>query len=202
MRFSEKPFVFTGTHWKGEKTKFFDGRVLTTVQAKSKPCDWSKDYAMGLITLLRIHPDMQSNPVKTGVIPFQNGILDVTTGEFSDITSDNATTWCSPLSYDTTAKCPKFIAWLNWALEEDEISIKLVQAFIYLTLIGKTVSNLRNQKYLELIGQGGTGKSTFMRILTSLIGNESIGNTTFEAIQKDKFAVASLVGKSLILFSE
>jgi len=196
-------FKFESTHW--EKVKGEDPisqAVIEIADREAGVTGYSASYLSGLVSLTVKSGKLKGTPVKEGVIPFQNGMLDVRTLELSPTTKDNATSYCTPHLYDPDALCEKWLKWLSWALEEDPISIHLVQAFICLTLIGKTVSKLRSQKYLELVGRGGTGKSTFVRILMSLMGPDSVGSTTFDAIQKNTHETASLVGKSLILFSE
>ena len=42
------------------------------------------------------------------------------------------------------------------------------------------------QKYLELVGAGGTGKSTFTRLATALVGSENVHTTTFKKLEKSK----------------
>jgi putative DNA primase/helicase len=58
------------------------------------------------------------------------------------------------------------------------------------------------QKFLELIGPGGTGKSTFTRLATALVGTENVHTTTLHKLEKSKFECASIAGKRLVLIND
>lgn len=58
------------------------------------------------------------------------------------------------------------------------------------------------QKYLELIGAGGTGKSTFTRLAGALVGIENVHTTTLHKLEKSKFEPASIAGKRLVLIND
>src|SRR5690348_14443984 len=51
------------------------------------------------------------------------------------------------------------------------------------------------QKSLLLIGEGGTGKSTFLKALMTFLGYEHVSSATLQKLETDRFAVGRLVGK-------
>ena len=64
-------------------------------------------------------------------------------------------------------------------------------------LLGVVTGRTDWQKYLELVGARGTGKSTFTRLATALVGSENVHTTTLNKLEKFKFETASIAGKRL-----
>ena len=58
------------------------------------------------------------------------------------------------------------------------------------------------QKFLHLKGGGGTGKGTFMRLLTALIGEINTANTSLDQLEKNRFETATLYNKRLAVISD
>lgn len=57
------------------------------------------------------------------------------------------------------------------------------------------------QKFLHLIGGGGSGKSTFTTLLTALIGEENTVNLNLSDLE-DKHEIARIFGKRLLLLPD
>jgi len=58
------------------------------------------------------------------------------------------------------------------------------------------------QKFLELIGPGGTGKSTLIRLLVAFIGEKNHTATDLKNLETNNFEAAALYGKRLVLISD
>jgi putative DNA primase/helicase len=69
-------------------------------------------------------------------------------------------------------------------------------------LLGILTGRTDWQKFIELIGPGGTGKSTFTRLATALVGTENVHTTTLHKLEKSKFECASIAGKRLVLIND
>jgi putative DNA primase/helicase len=69
-------------------------------------------------------------------------------------------------------------------------------------LLGILTGRTDWQKFIELIGPGGTGKSTFTRLATALVGTENVHTTTLHKLEKSKFESASIAGKRLVLIND
>jgi putative DNA primase/helicase len=80
----------------------------------------------------------------------------------------------------------------------DRALIELMRAYLLGIVTGRTDW----QKYLELIGPGGTGKSTLTRLATALVGTENVHTTTLHKLEKSKFEAASIAGKRLVLIND
>ena len=65
--------------------------------------------------------------------------------------------------------------------------VQLMRAYLLGIVTGRTDW----QKYLvELVGPGGTGKSTFTRLATALVGMDNVHTTTLNKLEKSKFETA------------
>jgi hypothetical protein len=58
------------------------------------------------------------------------------------------------------------------------------------------------QRYLELIGGGGTGKSTVMALARALAGNENTASSQLAHLESNQFETAKFYGKSLAIFPD
>ncbi len=70
----------------------------------------------------------------------------------------------------------------------------------YLAAIVRGKSDLH--RFIELIGPGGTGKSTFTNLAIALVGANNTHSTTLKKIEDSRFEVANLMGKRLGVFNE
>ncbi|MFS8120358.1 MAG: DUF5906 domain-containing protein, partial [Microcoleus sp.] len=58
------------------------------------------------------------------------------------------------------------------------------------------------QRYLELIGGGGTGKSTYMALAKALIGGDNAVSSQLKLLESNQFETARFYQKKLILFPD
>lgn len=132
------------------------------------------------------------------IISFQNGLLDLETGQFHPHNPCFFNTEVRLFSYDPTATCPKYLEFLDAAVGTEKGSIELIRAFNKATL--KRMSYL--QVYLEIVGQTRTGKSVQSAILKAIVGRENVKNTTLAKLENDRFMMVNMLNKPLIVISE
>jgi putative DNA primase/helicase len=53
-----------------------------------------------------------------------------------------------------------------------------------------------------LVGQGGSGKGTFVRVIAALFGKNNTAHSKLDVFEKNEFEKAKFAGKSLIIFNE
>jgi putative DNA primase/helicase len=85
---------------------------------------------------------------------------------------------------------------LEWAVGVDKVVI--IQAFCRAVLTGYTTG----EKFLHLIGAGGSGKSTLQQILIALAGFTGTHTSDLETIETNRFEAHSLIGKRLLLLTD
>lgn len=132
------------------------------------------------------------------LIPFKNGVLDLTKNELLPLNAEYYFTHSLNINYDPLAKLSlEMIKFLTSISNNQLINLKVLRSFI------KCVLLLDNQYQvaLYLYGPGGTGKSTFEKLLISLVGNNN--STTLDLNDLNKqFSISKVVDKSLVLFSD
>lgn len=132
-----------------------------------------------------------------GKIPFRNGVLDAETLEFEPGNHKDLYFQTKLLfDYDSSASCPKFLNWLEWAVGKDKTII--IRAFCRAVLTGYTTG----ERFLHLIGPGGSGKSTMQQILIALAGYTGTHTSDLETIETNRFECHSLIGKRLLLLTD
>lgn len=162
------------------------------------PGGYSYRFLTDTISLLKSELMIEEWDTDKSVIPLQNGVLDKQTKKLSPHAPNYRLTYCLPFEYDITATCDPVINWLQETVAGD---VDLVQFLLaYLNAVVNRRADL--QRYLELIGPGGTGKSTYMKLATALVGGKNTHTTKHQLLEESRFETANLYGKSLALVTE
>ena len=94
-----------------------DGQAEELISGYFDREDWpvgtSDSCFRGSVSRLQKANYLKIPPAIHGVVPFQNGLFDLTTKNITPITHDNAQRWCLPYDYSATSGCPTFLAWLK-----------------------------------------------------------------------------------------
>ena len=137
------------------------------------------------------------NQVK-GYIPLQNGVLNKKTKKLSPHSPVHRLTHCLPFAYDPEATCQPIVDWLKETVGHKDDLVQFLLA--YLNAVVNQRADL--QRYLELIGPGGTGKSTYMKLASALVGERNVHTTKHQILEESRFETANLAGKLLVLITE
>lgn len=115
--------------------------------------------------MLRARPeDFDRDPNALNVA---NGTLDLRTGMLYPHRRADLHTKVSPISYDPSARCPRWDAFVRWAACEDEELIVYLQKYAGYVLSG----DVSEQVFQVWHGGGANGKGTFVRVLFALLGD-------------------------------
>ncbi len=132
----------------------------------------------------------------------RNGTIDLRTGELRTSQREDLITRQSPVAYDAAAQCPTWELFLEQVLGNDADLIEYVQRAIGYCLTG----DIREQCFFFLFGKGNNGKSTFLTVLRSLLGDYAhrMRAETILAKRTDEHpeAIASLRGARFVTASE
>lgn len=131
------------------------------------------------------------------LIPFKNGVLNFKTHKFIEHCPGNRLTWSLPYDYNLMNNCQPIQDWMLEMFGNFEM-VKFIRA--YLNCIVTSRTDL--QSYLELIGPGGTGKSTLIRLAQALVGVQNCHTTSLVKLENDKFETANIYNKKLIIISD
>ncbi|MDF5718315.1 MAG: DUF3854 domain-containing protein [Rhizonema sp. NSF051] len=135
---------------------------------------------------------------RKGILPFEDGIVDIETGKFEPHSPENRLTWCLPRKYNTPliSDWGTIRLWLTeaWSDEQDRETLLCFAAAVIR-------QRYDLQKFLYLVGTGGSGKGTYSRLLQAVIGDQNVWSGKIENLS-DKNDCAYLVGKPLAIFAD
>lgn len=155
-------------------------------------------YVSGVTKLLAYEATTEIEPAH-GKIPFQNGVLDLKTRELLPHSPDFGFTAAMPYPWDPHAPVPQVVIdWLMETVGGHADQVQLLRAFLHAVVVGRPDL----QRYLELIGPGGGGKGSFMRLAAALVGICSVHSTQLSQLENNRFETAALFGKRLVLVTD
>ncbi len=131
------------------------------------------------------------------LIPFKNGVYDVNKKSLLPHNPDYCLTWQIPHDYVSGADCPRFKAFLAESVTHDDV-VQVLRAYANAVIFGRSYL----QRYLQIIGAGGSGKSTFCEVVIELVGWENHKSTSLQSFEEDKFEVAKVASKRLVYFPD
>jgi len=126
----------------------------------------------------------------------KNGMVEVGTGKLLKHDPKYRATIQLPIEFDPQAKSPELDKFIADVIPSD--SVNLVDEFVGYMMIPSTSF----AKCFVAVGEGGNGKSTFLKLVTHLIGTDNISNLSLHSITEDKFTAAGLFGKLANLYDE
>lgn len=138
--------------------------------------------------------DLNQHPL--GYLPVANGVLDVETGDLHSHRPQYKTTVQCPHEYIPEAQCPNWKNWLAERQPDEATQMQVQEMFGYCLFL-----DINYHSFFFLYGDGGTGKSTCVKVLEHLVGERNIKSMELEDLD-NPFTRNGLVGKSLYLCKE
>ncbi|ELQ9285105.1 DNA primase [Salmonella enterica] len=174
------------------------GREMVAIYNERKT-NFSKRGVSNVIdTLKLITPVMRKAP--DNVIPFINGVFNMSTGEFSEHDPDNWITNHNGIEYSEALPgenlrdhAPNFHKWLIHAADNDALKMQRIAAALFMILANRHDWQL----FLEITGEGGSGKSVFTHIATLLAGQHNTASGNMAALDSAR-GRAQFVNKRMI----
>ncbi len=133
-------------------------------------------------------PSLWDRP-PTDIVNVQNGLLEVRTGKLWPHSPDHLSPIQLPVRFDRNAKCP---AWRRFV---PEVFPRDARPLAWEILGDLIVPDRSRQKARLLIGEGGTGKSTFLTAAIAFLGKDNVSTVDLHKLEGNRFATAQLVGK-------
>lgn len=161
--------------------------------------NFSKRAVNNVIEALKIVIPVMSEP-RRSLIPFANGVYDMESGQFSEHCPGNWLTNHNDVEYTAPAPgenirdhAPNFHKWLSHAADNDALKMQRIAAALFMVLANRYDWQL----FLEITGEGGSGKSVFTQVATLLAGKHNTASGNMAALD-DAGGRAQFAGKSLI----
>jgi putative DNA primase/helicase len=137
-------------------------------------------------------------PAAAEMLPLANGLLHLPSGELYPLTPDYFGLTASDVAFDPDASDPQhWLAFLGDLFETDVQAIATLQDWFGYALSPETSQH----KILFIVGPRRSGKGTIARVLTALIGRDSVANPTLASLQTP-FGLAPLIGKTLAFITD
>ncbi|MCK8944609.1 phage/plasmid primase, P4 family [Haemophilus influenzae] len=155
--------------------------------------DYNVSSAKTLLELIILKMPKLGKP-NLEFIPFSNGVINRNTGEFLPHSKDYFLRSFIDIEYSFENKpMPNFEKWINWASKNDEDKKHRILAAFYMIL----TNSYQWQLFLEITGDGGSGKSIFNEIAIMLVGEENSTSINLKDLEKIS-ARTKLLDKTLI----
>ncbi|MES3566725.1 primase-like DNA-binding domain-containing protein [Citrobacter freundii] len=161
--------------------------------------DFSKRHINNVIEALKIVIPVMDTP-RRNLIAFTNGVYDMETGEFSEHSADNWITNHNGIEYSPAVPgenlhdhAPNFHKWLSYSSGKDALKMQRICAGLFMVLANRYDWQL----FLEITGEGGSGKSVFTQVATLLAGEHNTASGNMVALDTAR-GRAQFVGKSMI----
>jgi putative DNA primase/helicase len=137
-------------------------------------------------------------PAAAEMLALGNGLLHLPSGDLYPPTPSYFGLNASEVAFDPDAPDPKhWLAFLGDLFGTDESAIIALQDWFGYALSPDTAQ----QKILFVVGPRRSGKGTIARVLTALIGRDSVANPTLASLQTP-FGLAPLIGKPLAFITD
>jgi putative DNA primase/helicase len=130
------------------------------------------------------------------IINMKNGLYNIQAGEFSEHCPDYLSAIQIPVNYNPKTKPKLFGKFLREVMYPTEIRTA-IEAMAY-TFLRDNPYEIIN----VLFGYGGNGKSVFTGVLTSIHGEQNVGNVPLRDMINDPYALSDLEGKSVNIDTE
>jgi putative DNA primase/helicase len=190
--------TWKGTHWDPQTNGHFAERLIAdAVHEGTDPLGYRLAYLQGITQIIQRRGLLPTAKIPDNLVPFLNGLLDPNRGTLTPATPTCAADWVLPHRYDKTAQCPTIKKWLLDSVEGDKETVELLRAWLAALLRGIAL-----QRFLMLLGRGGSGKGTFQRLVTALVGIRNTAISTLGNLEENRFEVAKLYGKRLCMINE
>jgi putative DNA primase/helicase len=173
-------------------------RGLIHAHLRSQNLPFNAGFVSSVETILQSDLEVLEWDEQTGLIPLRDGVLDQKTKELKPHKPGYRFTWQLPHRWaDSHIGCQP--------IEDFLLKVTGCQAIanVLLAFLSAVVTRRADlQRYLELIGGGGTGKSTVMGLARALAGNENTASSQLSHLESNQFETAKFYGKSLAIFPD
>lgn len=155
-------------------------------------------YVSSVLKILQSDLEVKEWDEQPGLIPLKDGVLDSRSLQLLPHSPGYRFTWQLPFNWsDSTGGCQPIEDFLTKITGNSAIAEVLL---CYLSAIATRRADL--QRYLELIGGGGTGKSTFMALAKALAGKDNTVSSQLKLLESNQFETAKFYRKLLVLFPD
>ncbi|MEG5164458.1 DUF3854 domain-containing protein [Microcoleus sp. AT3-A2] len=183
--------------WDIETPETVRGLIHAHLRSKDLP-GFNAGYVSSIATILQSDLEVTDWNEQEELIPLLDGVLDRATQQLLPHKPGYRFNWQLPYKWSGHAIGCKPIEEFLFKITGDKTIAEVLLAF--LSAIVTRRADL--QRYLELIGGGGTGKSTLMALARLLTGSDNTVSSQLKHLENNQFETAKFYGKVLALFPD
>ena len=192
MADTEEVYVWWDGVYKSNGEVFIKGKVEEMLNDKST--EHIKNEVIGHIQGLTYTPRTWFNRQDLPYLPLKNGVLNLDTYEFSELTDKLLVTYQIPVEFKAGADCPKIKTFLNEVFAGSEDVIPLIQEIFGYCLY----PGMPAQKSFWWYGTGANGKTQVATLLIDMLGrDDNVVSIDLCTLENQRFSPAGLYGKML-----
>ncbi|AFZ22330.1 DUF3854 domain-containing protein [Allocoleopsis franciscana] len=179
-----------------------DESVAATIEAEVHAnigLIYGSAYIIDILKLLKWRLLRKKWDERDDVIPLIDGVLRKDTLQLLPHSPKHNLTWSLPIRWaDRKVGCDPIQTWMLEIMKGDRALVEVLRALLNCVIF----SRANYQRYLEAIGPGGTGKGTFFRLATALIGDKNVFPSTLKNLEENRFELAAAAKAKLIIVTE
>ncbi|MDK2783462.1 MAG: putative primase/helicase [Thermococcaceae archaeon] len=130
------------------------------------------------------------------IINVKNGLLDLRTLKLNPHTPEYKSLIQLPVIWNPNARCELWDEFISEIVNPEDV--KVLQEFAGYLLL----RDCRFQKALMLVGSGANGKSTFIQVISQMLGKENCSFRSLHELIENRFASADLYGKLANIYDD
>jgi len=190
--------MYRENHWQVLDKRSAMRSIQTVLDKAIEQVGYSASYLRGVASFIEMAASLDSWDSNPDYLPFRNGVLRLSDRKLLPHNPAHRLTWQVPYDYQPNGDAAPFIDWLQQAVGGHQDQVELLRAYMNCVLVGRP----EFQRYLELIGPGGTGKGSFIRVVEMLVGNQNCHSTELKHLENNRFETAKLYGKRLVTITD
>ena len=173
---------------------------LVTTEAAQRLSHFNHDLVAGAIRFMKYQLRVDHWKTMPGFVCMKDCVLEVSTLTVHPHAPGYRFLSALPYSWrDRSVGCEPVKEWLLEICEGRREFVEVIRAAMNATVTEKAG---RLQRFMELLGFGGTGKGSIIRLVTSLVGRENVAVTDLKQLEKNRFETASLYGKKAVIITD
>ena len=195
MRYDEKRGIWSRQGY----SKDFKHEVQFTLCNLPLPNGYSNNLINDVCGLLEGHLAHTDWNDDASMLAFRNGVLELDSGNFLEHSRNNYITWGLDFEYNPQVLPGPIVDWLSRTQYGDNDRVQVLRAWLRACLVGR---GNELQRFLEVIGPGGRGKSTYANLCCAMVGAGNYASTSLNQLEQSRFELSSIKDKRLTLIND
>lgn len=174
--------------------------MLVIDELNVRNAEYSYNFVAGVVSLLKSHLRIEEWEVIPDKVCLQDCVIDIHTLEETEHQPGYRFISRLPFKWsDREIGCEVIKEWLLSTCGDRDDWVEVIRAAMNATI---TERGAEFQRFMELVGVGGSGKGTILRLIQGLLGKENYTVTTLAQLEGNRFETATFFGKKAIFVTD